>query len=104
LGVFSYSDEENTAAFALDEKVEPSVAKKREGRLMKEQARISFRRNRQMVGNRVRVLLEGKSKESDLLLEGRMESQAPEIDGSVLINDVSEGLEPLPGDFVYGVR
>jgi ribosomal protein S12 methylthiotransferase len=100
VGVFSYSDEENTAAFELDEKVEPAVAKKREGRLMKEQARISLRRNRQLIGNRVRVLLEGKSKESDLLLEGRMESQAPEIDGSVLINDVSEGLEPLPGDFV----
>ena len=100
VGVFSYSDEENTAAFELDEKVEPAVAKKREGRLMKEQARISLRRNRQLVGNRVRVLLEGKSRESDLLLEGRMESQAPEIDGSVLINDVSEGLEPLPGDFV----
>ena len=67
---------------------------------MKEQARISLRRNRQLVGNHVRVLLEGKSRESDLLLEGRMESQAPEIDGSVLINDVSEGLAPLPGDFV----
>jgi ribosomal protein S12 methylthiotransferase len=100
VGVFTYSDEENTAAFELDEKVESAVAKKREGRLMKEQARISLRRNRQLVGKRVKVLLEGKSKESDLLLEGRMESQAPEIDGSVLINDVSDGLEPLPGDFV----
>jgi len=100
VGVFTYSDEENTAAFELDEKVEPSLAKKREGRLMKEQARISLRRNRQLVGKRVRVLLEGRSSESDLLLEGRMESQAPEIDGSVLINDVSDGLEPLPGDFI----
>jgi ribosomal protein S12 methylthiotransferase len=100
VGVFTYSDEENTAGFELDEKVDHSLAKKREGRLMKEQARVSRRKNRRMVGSRVRVLLEGKSKESDLLLEGRMESQAPEIDGSVLINDVSEGLEPLPGDFV----
>jgi ribosomal protein S12 methylthiotransferase len=100
VGVFTYSDEENTAAFELDEKVEPAVAKKREDRLMKEQARISLRRNRQLVGKRVKVLLEGSSKESDLLLEGRMESQAPEIDGSVLINDISDGLEPLHGDFV----
>jgi ribosomal protein S12 methylthiotransferase len=100
VGVFPYSDEENTAAFELDEKVEISLAKKREERLMKEQARISLRRNRQLVGKRVKVLLEGRSKESDLLLEGRMESQAPEIDGSVLINDVSDGLEPLPGDFI----
>ena len=46
------------------------------------------------------MLLEGNSKESDLLLEGRMESQAPEIDGSVLINDVPEGIDVRPGDFV----
>jgi len=100
VGVFTYSDEENSAAFELDEKVDHGIAKKRERRLMKEQARISRRKNRRLVGSRVRVLLEGKSKESDLLLEGRMESQAPEIDGSVLINDVPDGVEPLPGDFV----
>ncbi len=100
VGVFTYSDEENSAAFELDEKVDPPTAKRRERRLMKEQARISRRKNRRLVGSRVRVLLEGKSKESDLLLEGRMESQAPEIDGSVLINDVREDLQPRPGDFV----
>ena len=100
VGVFTYSDEENAAAFDLDDKVDHAIARKRERRLMKEQARISRRKNRRLVGSRVRVLLEGKSRESDLLLEGRMESQAPEIDGSVLINDVPDGLQPLPGDFV----
>jgi ribosomal protein S12 methylthiotransferase len=100
VGVFTYSDEENAAGFELDEKVDPAIAKKREQRLMKEQARISRRRNGRLVGTRVKVLLEGKSKESDLLLEGRMESQAPEIDGSVLINDVPDGHESRPGDFV----
>jgi ribosomal protein S12 methylthiotransferase len=100
VGVFIYSDEENSAAFELNEKVEPAIAKDREQRLMKAQKRISLRRNRQLVGTRVKVLLEGKSKESDLLLEGRMESQAPEIDGSVLINDVPDGSNASPGDFV----
>jgi len=100
VGVFTYSDEENSAAFELDEKIDASVAKKRERRLMKEQAKISRRRNRKLIGRQVKVLLEGKAKESDLLLEGRMETQAPEIDGSVLINDVPEGREVRPGDFV----
>jgi ribosomal protein S12 methylthiotransferase len=100
VGVFTYSDEENSAAFTLDGKVEGAVAKKRERRLMKAQALISQRKNRRLVGSRVRVLLEGKAKESDLLLEGRMESQAPEIDGSVLINDMQEGSNVGPGDFV----
>ncbi len=100
VGVFTYSDEENSAAVELDEKVDEQVARKRERRLMKEQARISRRKNRKLVGQRVKVLLEGKSKESDLLLEGRMETQAPEIDGSILINDAPEGADVRPGEFV----
>jgi len=100
VGVFTYSDEENSAAFELDEKVDTAVAKKRESRLMKAQARISQRKNRLMIGNRVTVLLEGRSRETDLLLEGRLATQAPEIDGSVLINDVPEGMNVTPGDFV----
>ena len=100
VGVFTYSDEENSPAFELGEKVDAAVAKNRERRLMKEQAKISRRRNRKLVGRQVKVLLEGKAKESDLLLEGRMETQAPEIDGAVLINDVPEGREVRPGDFV----
>jgi ribosomal protein S12 methylthiotransferase len=100
VGVFTYSDEENSAAFELDEKVDQAVARRRERRLMKEQARISRRKNRRLVGQRVKVLLEGRSKESDLLLEGRMGTQAPEIDGSILINDLPEEMEVSPGDFV----
>jgi ribosomal protein S12 methylthiotransferase len=100
VGVFTYSDEDNSTAFELDEKVDPAIALRRERLLMKEQARISLRKNRRLVGRQVKVLLEGRSKESDLLLEGRMSTQAPEIDGSILINDVAEGAEVRPGDFV----
>src|SRR5262249_18527495 len=100
VGVFTYSDEENSGAIKLDDKVDPGVAQRRGQRLMKEQARISRRKNRAMIGRTVRVLLEGRSKESDLLLEGRMESQAPEIDGCVLINDAPQGFDPRSNDFV----
>jgi ribosomal protein S12 methylthiotransferase len=67
---------------------------------MKEQLRISRRGNKAKVGKTVRVLFEGESNESDLLWQGRMETQAPDIDGCVLINDAPEGLCPQPGDFV----
>jgi ribosomal protein S12 methylthiotransferase len=100
VGVFTYSDEENSPAFELDEKVDAKVAKRREHRLMKEQAKISKRKNKKMIGKRVEVLLEGKSKETDLLLEGRMQSQAPEIDGVILINDMPEDCAAQTGDFV----
>ncbi len=100
VGVFTYSDEEGTPAFDLPDKVEPRVAKQRRDRLMKEQARISLRRNRARVGATVRVLFEGPAKETDLLWQGRTEGQAPDIDGCVLINDAPEGCVPEPGDFV----
>jgi ribosomal protein S12 methylthiotransferase len=100
VGVFAYSDEEGTPAFELPNKVDAKVAGKRRDRLMREQSRISLRRNRARVGSTVRVLFEGASDETDLLWQGRMETQAPEIDGCVLINDAPEGCAPEPGDFV----
>jgi ribosomal protein S12 methylthiotransferase len=98
VGVFLYSDEEGTSAFELDGKVPRSVASRRRNRLMKEQAGISAMRLRSWIGRRVEVLLEGRSTESDLLLQGRMETQAPDIDGHVLINDAGEK-EVIAGKF-----
>ncbi|MBX3278552.1 MAG: 30S ribosomal protein S12 methylthiotransferase RimO [Acidobacteria bacterium] len=100
LGVFTYSDEEGTHGYDLDEKVSARVMRSRRARVMREQAKISKRRNRQLIGQRFRALLEGVSEESDLLLQARLESQAPEVDGHVLINDIPEGFEAKPGDFI----
>ncbi|MGH9941218.1 MAG: 30S ribosomal protein S12 methylthiotransferase RimO [Pyrinomonadaceae bacterium] len=100
VGVFTYSDEEGTPAYELPDKVAPKVAAKRRARLMREQKRISLRRNRARVGSTLRVLFEGESQESELLWQGRAETQAPDIDGCILINDAPEGFIPLPGDFV----
>jgi ribosomal protein S12 methylthiotransferase len=100
VGVFTYSDEEGTPAYDLPGKVDAKTAARRRARLMKEQSRISLKKNRARVGETVRVLFEGESKETDLLWQGRMETQAPDIDGCVLINDAPEGFVPEPGDFV----
>jgi ribosomal protein S12 methylthiotransferase len=100
VGVFTYSDEEGTPAYELPNKVEPKIAKQRRARLMKEQAKISRRRNKARIGQTVRVLFEGESAETELLWQGRMETQAPDIDGCVLINDVPEAFVPQPGQVV----
>jgi len=90
VGVFLYSDEEGTGAFDLDGKVQRRTAVRRRNQVMKTQAGISKNKLRAMVGRQVEVLLEGASDESELLLKGRMETQAPDIDGQVLINDTGE--------------
>jgi len=100
VGVFTYSDEEGTPAFALAEKVPHRIAARRRNALMKEQAKISRRKNKARVGEVVPVLFEGESKESELLWQGRMETQAPDIDGCVLINDVPDGMVPAAGELV----
>jgi ribosomal protein S12 methylthiotransferase len=100
VGVFTYSDEEGTPAFELPDKVDPKIAARRRAALMREQKKISRRRNRARVGSTVRVLFEGASAETDLLWQGRAEGQAPDIDGCILINDAPEGFTPAPGDFV----
>ncbi|MEA2204075.1 MAG: ribosomal protein methylthiotransferase [Blastocatellia bacterium] len=100
VGVFTYSDEEGTPAFELPNKVDPKIAKRRRALLMKEQGRISRRRNKAKIGTRVQVMFEGESTESELLWQGRMETQAPDIDGCVLINDAPEGFLPAEGEIV----
>lgn len=100
VGVFTYSDEKGTPAYDLPDKVDATTAKRRRARLMKEQSRISRRKNKARIGETVRVLFEGESKETELLWQGRMETQAADIDGCVLINDAPEDFEPTLGRFV----
>ena len=100
VGVFTYSDEEGTPAFNLPNKVDPKIARRRRDRLMKEQSRIAKQKHKAMIGKTVSVMFEGESTESDLLWQGRMETQAPDIDGCVLINDAPEDFAPAAGDLM----
>jgi ribosomal protein S12 methylthiotransferase len=97
-GVFTYSDEEGTSAYGLQPKVPARTAERRKSILMRQQATIAAQKNRELLGKEFSVLIEGPSEESDLLLQGRLESQAPEIDGVCLINDSQVG-EVQSGDF-----
>ena len=97
VGVFTYSDEDSSKSYPLDGKVDGRTMNNRKRKLMSLQRRISNRKNKALVGSEVAVLVEGLSAETDLLWQGRMSTQAPEIDGVVLINDV-EGIEPRPGE------
>jgi ribosomal protein S12 methylthiotransferase len=85
LGVFCYSREEGTPAAGLPEQVTERVKRERYRKLMRAQARLSFRRNRALIGQTEQVIVEGYSEETELLLKGRSSRQAPDIDGQVYI-------------------
>jgi ribosomal protein S12 methylthiotransferase len=97
VGVFTYSDEDTGASFALDGKVSPRTMYNRKRRLMSLQRKISRRLHQALVGRQVRVLVEGPSQESGLLWQARMATQAPEIDGICYIND-DGGMPIRPGE------
>lgn len=85
LGVFCYSKEDGTPAAEMTDQVSERVKRERYRKLMKVQARLSFRRNRAQVGQVEQVIVEGYSEETELLLKGRTSRQAPDIDGQVYI-------------------
>jgi ribosomal protein S12 methylthiotransferase len=87
VAVFLYSDEEDTPALGLDDKIERSVMDERRNELLAVQEEIAAARGQARIGSIMEVLVEGVSEETELLLEGRHEGLAPEIDGVVYIND-----------------
>ena len=86
VGIFCYSNEAECAAAQFADQCPEEVKIARKDELMRLQAQISLELNQRKLGTVEPVLVEGLSRESDLLLEGRTRYQAPEIDGVVYIN------------------
>jgi ribosomal protein S12 methylthiotransferase len=87
LGVFAYSPEEGTRSASLRDAVPRKTKQGRVDRIMSLQQEVSRRRLQSLVGRTLRVLVEGYHPETELLLKGRSEFQAPEVDGHVIINE-----------------
>jgi ribosomal protein S12 methylthiotransferase len=86
VGVFQFSREEGTGSFDLDGQLSQRVKAARQKKLLGIQRKISKAHQKAMIGRTLDVLVEGVSAETELLLEGRWQGQAPEIDGKVYIN------------------
>lgn len=94
MGVFSYSDEDTAKSFLLDKKVDPETIARRRDHLMAIQKKISARKLRKRVGRRLPVMLEGPSKDTDLVWEARLEGMAPDIDGKVYVTEFEGVTDP----------
>ncbi|NVB37853.1 30S ribosomal protein S12 methylthiotransferase RimO [Pseudenhygromyxa sp. WMMC2535] len=87
LGVFPWSREDGTVSAMQPKRVDTAVAEARATELMQMQAEIRARKFEEMIGEVIEVMVDGLSAESELLLDGRHEGQAPEIDGKVILCD-----------------
>lgn len=95
VGVFTYSREENTAAYDLAGQVPEGVKRRRRAELMEVAAEISLEKNRGLVGREIEVMVEGAAPGRATRLRARTSAQAPEIDGMVLLSGEAE-----PGEIV----
>ena len=87
VGVFTYSHEEGTRAFAFPDDVPVAVKKRRRNALMARQKQIVTRNQKGRIGTEVDVMVDGPSPEHELVVQGRLEGQAPDIDPVVFLSD-----------------
>jgi ribosomal protein S12 methylthiotransferase len=99
VGVFAYSHEEGTSARKLDDDVPGRNKAARRARVMAAQKRLIRSRNCQRRGELARVLIDGPASDHELVLRGRLETQAPEIDASVFLTECDPS-SFRSGDFV----
>ena len=94
VGVFTYFSEDGTPAATLPGQVPEELKQERQARLMELQASISEQQHEELIDTIQDVLIDRVSEEHELLLEGRLKSQAPEVDGKVYLGGSLEGARP----------
>ena len=87
LGVFTYSWQAENPGAELGDPVDESVKAERRSRILELQQAISLQRHQGLIGRRLPSLVAGPLPEMELITEARLQRQAPEIDGRLLIND-----------------
>jgi ribosomal protein S12 methylthiotransferase len=99
VGVFTYSHEPGTAAYDLDDDVPARMKAARRRRIMALQKRLVGARLRARVGERAQLLVDGPSPDHELVLTGRLMTQAPDIDAAAFLSE-GDPSRHRPGDFV----
>ena len=97
VGVFTYSREEDTPAYDMEDQISEEVKQERYHELMSIQCKISEEINQEVEGRTLEVLVEGRDMEQENIAYGRSYREAPEIDGQVYIEGDSDS---KPGDFI----
>ncbi len=90
VGAFTFFNEDGTPADKLPGQVPEAIRHERQKRLMEVQAPISLKAHQALIGQTVRVLVDGPSEENELVLCGRMQNQAPDVDGQVFLDETPE--------------
>lgn len=97
LGVFTYSPEEGTPAALMEDQVDEEAKERRQGEVMELQQAIAFEKAENMLGQKVRVLIEGKLADENVYI-GRTYKDAPNVDGLIFVDSQRE---LMSGDMIF---
>ena len=89
IGIFTFSREEGTISYKFRKQIPEEEKEARRDHLMRIQRNVAAKLMNQYVGQKIPVLVTGLHEDTDFLLSGRARFQAPEVDGNVIINDLS---------------
>jgi len=101
LGCFKYSREQGTVAYNLPNQVPEKIKREHYNKIMATQQKISLKRMQGFIGKKVKVIIDGKSKDRRYKYIGRSQYDAPEIDGVVYISSPAT-LSQKPKDLNQG--
>ncbi|MDP3291342.1 MAG: 30S ribosomal protein S12 methylthiotransferase RimO, partial [Sulfuricurvum sp.] len=97
LNVFSYSDEEGTSAYTMEEKIAPKVINARAKKLGKIASNVEVESLQKLVGQEISLIIDGESYEHEFLLSARALNWAPDVDGEIYVND-----REIEGELSFG--
>ena len=99
VGVFTYSHEEGTSAYSFVDDVPQRMKSARRARIMRAQKQLISRKNRGRIGERSRIIVDGPAADHQLVLRGRLMTQAPDIDPVVYLTECDPS-DYRSGDFI----
>jgi len=97
LNVFSYSDEEGTSAYTMEEKIAPKVINARAKKLGKIASDVELSSLQKLIGTEIPLVIDGESDEHEFLLSARALNWAPDVDGEIYVND-----REIEGELTFG--
>jgi len=97
LNVFSYSDEEGTSAYTLEDKIPTKVINARAKKLGKIASKIEIESLQKLVGTEISLVIDGESDEHEFLLSARALNWTPDVDGEIYVND-----REIDNELTYG--
>lgn len=98
VGVFTYSQEPESKAYELSDQIAENVKEERKRMVMEAQQAVVAKRAEKFLGQRIQVLIDDLHEDSDLLVTARAEWQAPETDGTVIINELPDNFLSVDGE------